>query len=167
MATGNIINNTLGVGVATSLAFTPTTNGVVGTPTNDNASAGYVGEMISSVIPFASSTAITRNTAQNVTSISLTAGDWDVWGNVNLTNGGTAVTQWLGWTSATSATLPDSSLYNNVSVITATLATSTGVSTPYARYSLTATTTIYLSCYLVNSSGDGSASGGIFARRAR
>jgi hypothetical protein len=53
-----------------------------GTNTNDNASAGNVGEIISSSIASGSAVALTSNVAVNVTSITLTPGDWQtfIWG---------------------------------------------------------------------------------------
>src|ERR1019366_4169569 len=50
---------------------------IVGTATNDNATAGNVGEHIQAV---ASNVVATDATFVNITSISLTAGDWDVTG---------------------------------------------------------------------------------------
>jgi hypothetical protein len=49
-----------------------------GTNTNDSAAAGYVGEYTESSIALASAVTLTSGAASNVTSISLTAGDWDV-----------------------------------------------------------------------------------------
>lgn len=66
---------------------------VIGTTTNNNASAGSVGEYISSTVvaPPAGGTNLPNTTYSNVTSVSLTAGDWDVsgftgWGNGSGTN---------------------------------------------------------------------------------
>lgn len=49
----------------------------IGTVTNDNAPAGAIGEFISSSVVLASAVALTTATPANVTSVSLTAGDWD------------------------------------------------------------------------------------------
>jgi len=70
---------------ATSIIFNPTTGGILGTTTNNNASAGYVGEFVSSEVLIGSAVSISANTATDLTSISLTAGDWDVWANVGFT----------------------------------------------------------------------------------
>jgi len=51
---------------------------LIGTTTNDNAAAGQVGEYVSSTITGGASVALTPGVATNITSISLTAGDWDV-----------------------------------------------------------------------------------------
>ncbi len=154
-----------------SVTFNPTTKGIVGTPTNNNAAAGYVGEFISSVIALASATALTSLTPKDVTSISLTAGDWDIWGNVGFN--GNAATELLfanGWISVTSATLPDFSLSNSMSYNPAQpifVVAPLGIQVPYKRISIAGTTTVYLSVdssFAVNTC---SAYGGIFARRVR
>ena len=63
---------------------TPTVNqaNLVGTTTNDNAAAGSVGQLIESTISVGSAVSITSTVGKTITSISLTAGDWDVWGNI-------------------------------------------------------------------------------------
>jgi hypothetical protein len=59
--------------------ITPTAGtNVAGTNTNDNASAGLVGELVSSTVVAGSALALTNGAAASLTSISLTAGDWDV-----------------------------------------------------------------------------------------
>lgn len=153
------------VGIAiltpTSVSMPPVT---IGTKTNDNAVAGNVGEMISSVIAAASAVSLTTNTDANVTSISLTKGDWDVQGNIFFTIGGTCAFI-TGWISATSATLPDNSLFNEIS--SATAVATTGIQVPFVRISVATTTTVYLSCRASFSTSTVTACGGIFARRAR
>lgn len=159
----NFIMKTNGSG---QLSFT---NGsqVAGTATNNDASSGNIGEIISSVIAFASATSLTTATAKDVTSISLTAGDWDVWANVFFNNTGT-FTQASGWTSTTSATLPDLSLLNTIGAAGVGVGLSqTGFSVPTLRYSLASTTTIYLSAQASFASGAVTACGGIYARRRR
>lgn len=50
----------------------------LGTTTNDNAASGEVGEYVESVVLQASAVSLTTGVQTNVTSIPLTAGDWDV-----------------------------------------------------------------------------------------
>ena len=58
-------------------AITPsTTNGIVGTTLGDNAVAGSVGEYVSSTVAN-NTVSFSNGTPLNVTSISLTAGDWE------------------------------------------------------------------------------------------
>jgi hypothetical protein len=152
----------LGAATATSLTFSPTTNGIVGTTTNNSASAGYVGEYISSQILFASATSLTTATAKNVTSISLTAGDWDVAGQVSIL--ASVATQAVSCgISTTSATLGDFSVYSNIGATT----TSFSAVMPTQRISISGTTTVYLVAVASFVSGTATACGFIGARRVR
>jgi hypothetical protein len=60
-----------------------------GTATNDNASAGNIGELITDSLAAASRISVTSGTAINLRTISLTAGDWDVWCDAYFRPGGT------------------------------------------------------------------------------
>jgi hypothetical protein len=59
---------------------TITTPNVVGVTNASAASAGSVGELITNEVTFASRFSITSNTLTTITTISVTAGDWDVSG---------------------------------------------------------------------------------------
>lgn len=143
------IGNTVGAGLTMPSITFNTTTGVVGTTTNNAAAAGSVGENITSSVT--SGSAITTNTDTNVTSISLTAGDWLVYGNIAFTATATTAVQAItGWISTTSALLP--ATYEQIARIewgsvgitnAATLLMALAV-TP-RRISLSGTTTIYLS----------------------
>lgn len=156
-----------------NLTFSPTTAGIVGTTTNDATSAGNVGQITSSVIADASKFGISNNTATNVTSISLTAGDWDVWGNVEVVSASTTVlNSVLGWISSTSASLPDASLINftqfgSTGISNVGTGVVCSVTPPSQRFSLSGTTTIYLSAFTTFTTSTMSVEGGIYARRRR
>lgn len=76
-----------------------------GTTTNDDAVAGFIGEFVTSTVATASAVSLTSTTAANVTSISLTAGDWDVSWVVDFKPGATtSVTLMAGSISLTTAT---------------------------------------------------------------
>lgn len=147
------------------IAFSPTTSGLTGTTVADNASAGIVGEFISSQILFASAISISNATPTNVTSISLTAGDWDVWGNIGLFPTG-ASNNVLGAISAASATFPDGSLIY-IRQNTNTNAATQAFPVPYRRINVNATTTIYLVAQVSFTTGTCTTYGGINARRVR
>lgn len=154
-----------------SVTFSPTTNGVVGTPTNNNAGTGYVGEVISSVIILASATSLTTTVPKNITSIVLTAGDWDLWGNVGfIGNVLTTFEAGVGWINSISASVPDGVLYSQQIYAPAATVFNVGsvnFTVPGYRVSLAAPTTYYLT---VNSSFGTSTCngyGGIYARRRR
>lgn len=138
---------------------------IQGTSTNDSAAAGYVGQVVSSVIAAASATSLTTDTAKDITSISLTAGDWDIHGNATLT-ASIGLSAAIMWCSLTSATLADSSAYS-IFLNAAGTTTYFGAPTPFLRVSIAATTTVYLSAYAAFGSGTVTACGGIYARRVR
>ena len=170
-ATGTLLMTGQAISTVPSIAFS-STSGVIGTTTNDNAAALSVGELVSSVVGVGSPVALTTNTDANVTSISLTAGDWDVWGNVGFFgNSSTLVTILTGWISSTSATRPDGSLYANMLFASTGLLISSlspcGFCVPSQRFSLSGTTTIYLSARATFTVSTMGAYGGIYARRRR
>ena len=161
----------IGAASATSVAFT-STSGIIGTTTNDNAAAGSVGEEVESVITLASGgVSLTNAASANVTSISLTAGDWDVWGNVGFSgNGTTTVVYTYGWISSTSATTPDAAYQTQWAQAAGTAifaAANLGFPVPGRRFSLSGTTTIYLSVNSQFAVSTEFAFGGIYARRRR
>lgn len=147
---------------------------IEGTGTNDNATAGYVGEFMESNIASGSATALTTATAKNVTSLSLTAGDWDVWGNVLFTgNAATTVTYIAGFISTVSATFPtppNAGAYMNF--VPPAGGNFAGNNTPgllagQRRISVSSTTTVYLEAYAEFAVNTLSSYGYIAARRVR
>jgi len=124
--------------------------------------AGFVGELIQSVINSASSVTFTSATINNLTSISLTAGDWDLWGNINWT--GTTTSSADVWISTTSLTAPDRSLINGIFGVPT--GTSLGLSAPNMTLQLSSTTTVYLSGAVIGT-GTLAGAGGLYARRRR
>ncbi len=138
-----------------------------GTTTNDDAAAGKVGEFVSSVIAQGSAIALSDGVNANITSITLSAGDWDIWGNVNILDSGGIMSYAAGWISATSATLPDREYYNTVVNGGTNNLVQLGISTPSFRVSTTGSPTYYLSCVGVIISGTINGCGGIYARRVR
>lgn len=151
--------------VNTMLGTTPSTPGQLpGTTTNDNAAAGNVGEFITSNIPVASAVSLTTATPTDITSINLSAGDFDVWANIFFDSsgqdcGGTA------WTSLVSATPIDRSLISQGDMSVAVI--NCGIAVSPRRYSLAAPATVYLSVNSNFGSGTLTACGFISARRAR
>lgn len=167
ISTGGLNNVTISttavlLGLPTSLA---------GTTTNDSAAAGFVGQFVSATVGNVNST----GTGQwfDVTSISLTAGDWDVTGMANESNnGGTWTTGALG-ISTTTGNSP-TGLVSGESLISGSWASSSTTPTSVCftvmpvRFSLAATTTIYLKCQLSFSAGTARVEGAsLRARRIR
>lgn len=79
---------------------------VKGTATNDNAAAGDSGEYVQAVVDSGSALALTTGVADNVASIPLTAGDWDVTILASFSGGPTTtVDRCLASVSLTSSTI--------------------------------------------------------------
>ena len=86
---GGTVTGNLAVGGAISPNHTA---GILGTTTNDNTAAGSVGEYLSVTVPRDSAVPITSGATITVTSLTLSAGDWDVSGVVSfLTSGVTGL----------------------------------------------------------------------------
>jgi len=154
-------------GVLTVTGLSTLTGGIVGVSTNSSATAGNVGEYVSSVASGVGQGS--TGTYANITSISLTAGDWDVTGQPSYqANSGTGLGQFFGAVSAYSGSATtDHVLYDNV--VEGVPSSSYNVTLTIAqwRVSLSATTTIYLKAALVWGSGTSTIAGRISARRVR
>lgn len=141
-----------------------------GTNTNDSAAAGDVGEFISSNVAVGSAVSLTTDVAKDITSISLTAGDWDVSGNVGINAGaGTTTTiqgAFIHNVSATLPTAPNSGAYVVHQCFGNTGANNTFGTGPI-RFSLSGTTTIYLIAYASFAVSTSTGYGFIRARRVR
>jgi hypothetical protein len=140
---------------------------VSGTTTNDNAASGYIGEYVQSLVPVGSVVSLSTGTAANVTSISLTAGDWDVSGTVSLSYGSATVTQASAGTTATSATIPTDGSEGYSGLKLTVLSGIDSITVARKRISVASTTTIYLVASATFSAGTTGAFGTINARRVR
>ena len=148
---------------------TVTTPNIVGTTAAGNAAAGSVGEVIESEIVVGSAVSQTTGTSVNITSISLTAGDWDVRGTY-FTNmaGGTTTTGFEAAIHTVSATLPTrpnkgAQILMNCSGV----GQNYGATVGQKRINVSGTTTVYL---VANASFSGSTLSGygyLGARRVR
>ena len=136
--------------------------------TNDNAVAGTIGEYISATAA-PGAVALTTGVSANVTSISLTAGDWDVTGLTNFTPGATTnITQYGSGPSSTTAALGAQDTY--AQIVTAAQVTGANIidlPLPTVRFSLAGTTTIFLVARASFTVSTLTAGGTIRARRAR
>jgi hypothetical protein len=142
-----------------------------GTSTNDDAIAGNIGEYVSSTVLLASAVTLTTNTAADVTSISLTPGDWDVWGSVFFApNAATTITFESGWVSLTSATFPTPPNDGAMAAVQDNFGAGTGgygMPVGMLRVKIAATTTVYLGAYSTFAVNAQKAYGFIGARRRR
>lgn len=142
-----------------------------GTTTNDAASAGNVGELISSQVLVGSAVALTTNVTVNVTSISLTAGDWDVTGVIVFSSAaGTVTTAAIGGISTTTAavpTAPGSGGYAGWNTLSNITSFNSAFGVGPTRISLSGTTTVFLTAVSTFTTSTSSVYGYIGARRVR
>lgn len=141
-----------------------------GTATNDDATAGQIGEYISQSIAFGSAVSLTTLTSANIASVSLTAGDWEVCANFADNPGGSTLTvnviAAISTTSNTLPTIPAGGAYVDVygaSVSGAVFISPVGCT----RASLSSTTTEYLVANINFSVSTMGGYGIIWARRLR
>lgn len=149
---------------------------VQGTSTNDNAIAGDVGEYIQATVAVGSAVSITTATPVNITSIILTAGDWDLDGIIDfLPAASTSVTQFNASISVTTGTLstqpggsgvsPDATVvFNQAAAVPAALV---AFPTATVRLTVSATTTVYLVAQATFTVSTMTGYGTIRARRMR
>jgi hypothetical protein len=148
--------------------------GVLGSNTNDSAAAGFVGEIVSQTVTNGAPVSLTNATAKTVTSISLTAGDWDIVGTLYF-NGGATTT--VAFVVASISTTTDSLDTTNGARHGLTYY---GSGAPFGsafgyvsqivgpdRITLSATTTVYLVAQANFATSTCAAYGKILARRRR
>jgi hypothetical protein len=161
-----LVTPTLTTITATTLAFSPTTGGIIGTTQSTTANAGNVGQIFTSQIVAGTPVSISSNTPTDLTSVTVTAGDWDIWGNLTFLSNSLTVTSMMAWTNLTSATAPDQSLIamtqqntpggNNASCVV-----------PLQRVNVSTSTPIYISGQATYITGSLTMCGEIFCRRRR
>ncbi len=142
-----------------------------GESSTGSATAGNVGEYIEGVLAVGSATSLTTGTDKTVISLALTAGDWDISGNVGLvTAGTTSVTFIFAGISLTNNTLDQT---NGRTVTSAFPAIVPGAGTSFqipvgpVRFSVSGATTVYLIGRATFSASTLTAFGIIRARRVR
>lgn len=145
---------------------TPARGRFIGTSTNDSAGSGEVGEIITATN--SGGTSLTSATPANISSISLTAGDWDVWGSINgAFSGGSGTISLNSAINTASATLPSTNGTDNLTY-SGVVNYSTNIILPVrTRISIASTTTVYLVTQTNFGSGSCTGYGKISARRAR
>jgi hypothetical protein len=149
------------------ITFSPTTGGIIGTPTNDNASTGVVGEWIQAT---AVGTNFPASAAYgDLANISLTAGDWDVTivFSPYFTTGVTFTQVRYGISTTTGNSGAGLNEGDNMGINTPSTSTDNNYCIPSYRMQLTTTTIVYFKFLGVYTSTAPQASGRISARRMR
>lgn len=168
LSDGSTANGTLAVFAGGSVGQLPGIN------TADIANTGMVGELVSSVVVSGSAVALTTGVGANVTSIVLTAGDWDVWGSVSFSYGATTTVNDIqisfGSTSATIDPTPGRiSVLPMFGLVPGSFTNITSFPLPSLplQVPVGTTTTIYLVTLVDFGVSTMSAYGAIYARRRR
>lgn len=159
-----------GVAITTS-GVCSTIGQVPGTATNDNAAAGFVGEYNSSIVLAGSAVSLVTNVAKDITTLTLTAGDWDVSGIcVNQPNPATTTSAMICNITTTANTL-NNAPSDGGAISFSTIAIGAGLqqslTTDVARVSISGSTTYHLvmqATFLINTEAG---YGKIRARRVR
>jgi hypothetical protein len=143
---------------------------VLGVGTATNAAAGIVGEFISSTVLVGSAVPLTSGAPSNVTSMTLTPGDWDVGGNVVFDAGATTTitveSAGISLTSSTMPTAPGTGAYVSLSA-SFTTGGDNAFPVGVTRLSLAVSTTVFLVANASFGVSTLSAYGFIGARRRR
>lgn len=151
------------------MAFTSVNSGLLaGTGTNDSAASGKIGEFVSSLISSATAFPATA-TYSDLTSISLTAGDWDVSLGAWFTLNGSVTSLVLyGISTSSGNAFADGADGDNILKLSAPLSggTASGFIAPF-RMSFATTTTVYFKYRADYTGGPPQARGRISARRVR
>jgi hypothetical protein len=141
-----------------------------GETSTGNATAGNIGEYIEASVASGSAVALTTNVAKTVTSITLTAGDWDVTGHVAFTSTGTtSFTIVAGSLSLTTDTSSSTLGRWNQTVSAAFVPAGVPISTVMgpSRFSVSGSTTVFLVAFATFTVSTSGAYGLIRARRIR
>jgi len=150
------------------LIFSPTTNGIKGTTTNDNTTAGNVGEYVESVVSGDTNYG-TASQYSDGTSISLTAGDWDVTALCYANSGSTALVTLVGVGISVTSGNSSTGLVTGSNFVFGDVSSTFRVDQviPAYRMSLSGTTTVYMKIYAAYSGTTPTFRGRLSARRMR
>jgi hypothetical protein len=143
-----------------------TVKGLVGVTDGSAAAAGYVGEVIAAGNI---SLVMTTGVVTNVATISLTAGDWDVYGGITYINGGNNIVAAYACLSTTSLDASQTNMQTAPWSYSSPIAacTTAGAHPSCLHLSLAATTTVYLVGFTSFAAGTTTAKGQLWGRRAR
>ncbi len=155
----------LGAASATSLNFS-TIVGLIGDTTGTGPSAGSVGEIMTSVVTSGAPISLVTGVTANITSLPLTAGDWDVYGLVGFTMSVGASNLRSG-TSPVSGALPTTAVLSSINPAAGTTLLNWGSSSTIRRVISSSASTVYLVANAIFAAGTADAFGTIFARRRR
>jgi hypothetical protein len=144
---------------------------LLGTTTNDSAASGFIGEYIESIVLIGAEVALTSTVTADVATVALTAGDWEIRGEVWLDLAATTTVSILATginnASATLITVPTAGATLRQSFPAATVNSKLVQEVGPFRASVTGTPTMYLSVNATFATSTAKAYGKLSARRIR
>jgi hypothetical protein len=144
---------------------------IVGVTTNSNAAAGSVGEIIEATLGSGSATALTNATPKTITQITVTPGDWDLWGVFSELAAATTTVSLniaaIGTVNNTLPSAPNGGAFTQISGLSANTNKSHSTPTGTMRVSVAVNTTYYLIGYSEFAISTLTGYGYLAARRAR
>jgi hypothetical protein len=150
--------------LATTAFVGSAVNTIPGVTNGTNAAAGVVGEYIESLVGQSVPLAVTSSAAFNLTQLTLTAGDWYIYGNITYIPSGATMTSIWAAISTTSAGFPDRALWTQHDLSSTG---DSGLVAPSRRFLFSVTTIVYLVGLVIFSPGTCAACGQLAVRRAR
>jgi hypothetical protein len=142
--------------------FTPASGQLLLGVTNaSNSPAGWVGEFITAT---GSNVALTAATAVTIASVTLTAGEWEVWAGGQLGGSPASPSNWQIYIQSSAQGLPVGIGY---AIKLGSITAGDIISTSIGRYNVAASFTVNMQSYLNAFTGSASVSGSICARRVR
>lgn len=154
------------------ISLLPTGNvNIQGCTDGSSAAITDVGAIISSIVLVGSAVSLTTGTPANVTSMILTAGDWDIYGSVSISvNGTTTISSFTSAINTVSATIPLGGVlgksFQNLN-LTFTTGSPITLDAGNCNLSVSSNTTVYLIALVDFAVSNADAYGSIYARRRR
>jgi hypothetical protein len=133
-----------------------------GVTDGSSAPAGQIGEFISNN---AANVSLPSGTAATLVGLTLSAGDWEVWGSSQIASTTVSLSQFIACLNTVTNTL--ASPFAGLGVSSAILAANSGVEAVRQRFNVTVSTNVYLVVQVGFASGSCTVNGWIYARRAR
>lgn len=166
-ATGTVLLTGQAISTVPSITFS-STSGIIGTTTNNDAAALSVGEETKSTIVQGSAVALTSATTANITSIALTAGDWDVYGHLVANPAASTTTSKIAvGIGSTTASMPALDTAGSILYTSALASNQLTLDIGPVRFSLASPTTIFLIANITFAVSTLGGYGTIRARRVR
>jgi hypothetical protein len=162
---GTVSSTIIAAGISNNVFYAY--NGLGGMMDGSTASSGRVGEYISGSVTGGSAKGLASGTTANITSITLTAGDWDVAGVVSFDIVTGTVSSSSAGTSTVSASNPSDGSAVNCGLQLSGASTYNSIPIPRKQITVSTPTTVYLVGTCNYSAGSVSAFGQITARRMR